>query len=331
MLHVTNGDSAAPAIRAADGDGDVLPWRDVLHDGPVPAGLPLQALSRVRADFIAARGWGDGEAIRRDFVARDARLAACAADEEVVLWFEHDLYDQLQLIQLLDWFADRPHPRLTLINPSEYLGMMGAERARELFAARAPVTDAQLALGRAAWAAFRAPDPRQVERVMEGDASALPHLGAALLRLLEEYPSTVIGLSRSEEQLLDNLAANGPQTLLLAYPASHHEVEEAVWMGDLSFLAIVETLAQANTPLLAYLDPPPDDPADEMAFRQRRIRLTDAGQDVVDSVADGVELNGIDRWIGGVHLAGRAVPWRWDPQTERIAADENVSSSLCAQ
>jgi hypothetical protein len=323
MLHVTNGDSAISTIRAADGDGDVLPWRDVLHDGPVPAGLPLQALSRVRADFIASRGWGDGEAVRRDFAARDARLAACAADEEVVLWFEHDLYDQLQLIQLLDWFAEHPHPRLTLINPPEYLGMMGAERARELFAARAPVTDAQLALGRDAWAAFRAPDPRRVERVMDGDTSALPHLGAALRRLLEELPSVGNGLSRSEKQILDTLAADGAQPQVLAYAASHHAREEAVWMGDDSFFAIVEALAEAQRPLLAYLDPPRHDPDGEIAGMDRRIHLTDAGRDVLDGVLDAVRLNGIDRWIGGVHLAGRAVPWRWDPQAERIAVDEN--------
>jgi hypothetical protein len=31
-----------------------------------------------------------------------------------------------------------------------------------------------------------------------------------------------------------------------------------------------------------------------------------------------VALNGIDRWIGGVHLTGRAVPWRWNDATEAI-------------
>jgi hypothetical protein len=30
------------------------------------------------------------------------------------------------------------------------------------------------------------------------------------------------------------------------------------------------------------------------------------------------QLNGIDRWIGGVHLQGHHVPWRWDDGTETI-------------
>ena len=31
-------------------------------------------------------------------------------------------------------------------------------------------------------------------------------------------------------------------------------------------------------------------------------------------------LNGIDRWIGGVHLRGRHLPWRWDDGTETLVA-----------
>jgi len=45
-------------------------------------------------------------------------------------------------------------------------------------------------------------------------------------------------------------------------------------------------------------------------------------------IEDHVGLNGVDRWIGGVHLTGRAVRWRWDEGTESIApvtADAGVA------
>jgi hypothetical protein len=32
-----------------------------------------------------------------------------------------------------------------------------------------------------------------------------------------------------------------------------------------------------------------------------------------------VRLNGLDRWIGGVHLVGREARWRWDEGTEAVA------------
>jgi hypothetical protein len=33
---------------------------------------------------------------------------------------------------------------------------------------------------------------------------------------------------------------------------------------------------------------------------------------------DHAALNGVDRWVGGVHLAGREPRWRWDEGTESI-------------
>jgi hypothetical protein len=37
LLHVTNGESAADTLRQTALGGAVLPWQDVLHEGPLPA------------------------------------------------------------------------------------------------------------------------------------------------------------------------------------------------------------------------------------------------------------------------------------------------------
>src|SRR4051794_5004028 len=105
MLHVTNGQSVVTTMSEAALPGEYLAWNDVLHDGQVPGGLSLTALSDVRARTLASFGWGDYELIHGEFERRDQTLAEFRQHEEVVLWFEHDLYDQLQLIQLLDWFS----------------------------------------------------------------------------------------------------------------------------------------------------------------------------------------------------------------------------------
>ena len=81
MLHITNGDCAAERIRAAGVEGTILPWRDVLHEGPVPAGLPLERLSAVRADFLASGGAGAADEVRRSFAERDRILTASRGEE----------------------------------------------------------------------------------------------------------------------------------------------------------------------------------------------------------------------------------------------------------
>jgi hypothetical protein len=108
VLHVTNGDSTTATMERARIGGDLLAWRDVLHEGPVPA-LPPAELRRVRAEYLSTISPLGATEIEAALLARDERLdAAIAASEPVVLWFEHDLYDQLQLIQVLAGLPDRP-------------------------------------------------------------------------------------------------------------------------------------------------------------------------------------------------------------------------------
>lgn len=52
--------------------------------------------------------------------------------------------------------------------------------------------------------------------------------------------------------------------------------------------------------------------------RSTPLRLTATGARVLAGEADHIALNGIDRWIGGVHLHGRHPRWRWDEGTEAV-------------
>ncbi|HEX2202389.1 MAG TPA: DUF1835 domain-containing protein [Longimicrobium sp.] len=325
MLHITNGDSAVEKIRAAGVPGEVLPWRDVLHEGPVPAGVPLDDLSAIRARFLAGRGWADVAEVASGFAERDAALRSYRDHDEVVLWFEHDLYDQLQLAQLLDFFAgeETGETRVMLLVGDEYLGLSAPERLAERFGGRRAAGEAEFAEARAAWGAFAGADPRDIETVVARGTPALPWMSPALRRHLEQFPSVRHGLSRSERQALEAIAP-GPVSIGDAYRASHHDREEAVWLGDLTFASYLEDLSAGHLALVTLEDgarvAAPRAGEDAAAFFGQRVVLTDAGRAVLEGREDRVRLNGIDRWLGGVHLKGREIAWRWDEEAGRIVA-----------
>ncbi len=313
-LHITNGDAAIARLRAAGIAGDIVSWDDVLHEGPVPGGLGFAQLREARARFIAERGWCTVGEARKRFMDRDAALDG-AAGGELVLWFEHDLYDQLQLLQILHRLGTQgPDPAgLTLVCEAEYLGMMPAERVRQLHERRRSVTREQVALALQAWTAFTAPEAARLSDLITGDTSALPFLAPALERHLEEFPSTRTGLSRSEQQALEALDG-GALTPAEAFPRSHHEREDPVFLGDTVFAWYLERLSRVTVPLVTLeggatvLAPATD--ADARTFWNARLALTDAGRAVLAGRENHVALNGIDRWLGGVHLEvapGR--PW----------------------
>ena len=332
-LHITNGDSAAGGIRGVDGTGDILPWRDVLHDGPVPAGLTLADLSRVRAKFLTSEGFGDADEMERDFRERDDTLRRYADYDEVILWFEWDLYDQLQLIQILDFFSstsresrDETKTKLSIICIEGYLGNLHIDRFADLYETRRDVSDEMLALGREAWKAFRATDPREIERLIDGDTSALEFLAGALTRELEELPSARNGLSRSESQILEAVA-QGPLTFSEIFKRVANR-EERIYCGDASVARYIERMSLHPSPLMTYpsgdsIDAPRTE-EDSRAFRNAEMCLTSAGADVLRGDRDWITMGGSDRWLGGVHLNGLETQWRWD--TDKRAVVESPSA-----
>jgi hypothetical protein len=309
-LHVTNGDSTVAGLRPLV--GDALPWRDVLHDGPVPA-VGDAELRRVRAAFLGA------ERALPELAARDAAFAA-HRDGRYVLWFEADLYDQLQLAQILarlTALAVAPE-RITLICIGEHPGIahfggLGELAPAQLAALResaaaAPLTAAALALGSAAWDAFRAPAPDGLSALARARSPELRFLPEAFDRLGREYPSTRDGLSLTERRILALAAAEARSAGEVFVGLGAREARP--YLGDTSAFAAMERLARAPRPLLAAA-PLPVGP-------HTRLALTVDGERVLQGAADQVALRGIDRWIGGVHLHGRAVDWRWDDATEQI-------------
>ncbi|OLB64247.1 MAG: hypothetical protein AUI10_11930 [Actinobacteria bacterium 13_2_20CM_2_72_6] len=311
-LHVTNGD--ATDVKGSGLAERILVWRDVLHEGPVPDVAPDE-LRRVRAEFLA--GDHDRDTLRR-FEERDETLAA-ARDGRYVLWFEADLYCQLQLAEILARLAELavPAERITLICIGEYpgiahfggLGELTAEQLRDLAAtpARATLTGAALDLAARAWSALRAPQPYGLGPIAAARSGELRFLGEAFDRLSREYPSTRDGLSLTERRILAAVA-DGEQTAETVFlRIAAREIRP--YLGDTWAFAAMERLARSRVPLLD---------ADGPVGIHTRLRLTTTGARVLDGAEDHVALNGIDRWIGGVHLAGAEARWRWHEGTETI-------------
>lgn len=107
MLHLHNGDSSAETARRAGLPGDHLAWREALVCGPTPAGVSSEEFLKIRARHLSSAYSVRPEEcevkLRRQYEA----LSKYAKHDEVVLWFEHDLFCQVQLIYLLDWFWQR--------------------------------------------------------------------------------------------------------------------------------------------------------------------------------------------------------------------------------
>jgi hypothetical protein len=324
VLHLTSGDVNVERLREARVAGDIVACIDALYDGPTLPGLPAATWRMMRARFAADAGWASFDEALGRLAEADEAIARIDEREEIVLWFEHDLHCQLMLVRLLDglWRRDPAGPKLSLVCIGAFpgverfrgLGQLAPAELAALFQTRRAVDDTMLDAGRRAWSAFCSTDPRAIEAVVADDTDALPFLRPALVRHLEEFPATGNGLSRTERQLLDAIAAGeGSRRALFGAIQAR---EETPFMGDTIVWGYLDALARGPVPLVST--------------RDDAVSLTSSGRRVLDGRDDAIALNGIDRWRGGVHLVaepGRPETlWRWNASRARL---ELASYRLC--
>jgi hypothetical protein len=310
MLHIVNGDATVARLAPAALPGEILVWRDVLVEGPVEDPLAVDAFAARRAPWLARR-----LGIAADRYAESARaqadgLAQAAAHGEIMLWFEQDLFCVVNLGYLAAWLhRTRCAGRVSLVFPAEPLGTTDSTTLAALFAARQPFTDDAIAHAAAWWEAFASPDPRAFDAGVRGP---LPFLDAAAQLHRARFPSTRTGLGVVETAALAALEDTPRAFAEVFRAATQDERMRGHGMSDLQLAAYLRALADGPTPLVTI------DAAPDADLHASLIASTAAGRAVRDGARDRLDAQALDWWLGGVHLEGREVAWRWDVATARL-------------
>ncbi len=317
MLHILNGESTEAVLAQTAVSGQRFSFRDALIAGPAPA-VNGTDWRRIRAAHLAEAYGVEVEKCENDFARQQQIFESFNDHEEVTLWFESDLFCQANLLYVLDWCAHRqPATKLSLICIGEFpgrpnfrgLGELTPPELASLFDKRIEITDSQLALAARAWQAYRSEDPRELERLLQTDTSALPFLDGALRLHLTRFPSTRNGLNRIESTGLELIGQEFSRFVDLF--SRFVAAEPDYGLGDAQFWNALQQLKRGPSPLLM-------EEIKEAAMYESAFAITDAGRSVLSGAADRVTLNGIDEWLGGVHLQGHANIWRWDEARAKL-------------
>lgn len=312
LLHVTNGDIAADKITQAGLGEHVLPWRDLLSEGPVPAKLSLINLANRRSKFIEAAGWAPYRETRQAMAERDAELLRFKEYDGVVFWFEHDLTDQLQMLQVLERFAARGDEgtpmwlvttdRFPAVEPFHGMGQLQPEQLTTLYEQRRRLALDDFKLARRLWDAFRAPNPMAIDEALNTDTGRFPYMAPALRRHLAQFPAVTDGLSRTERAALSELSKQ-PMLVSDLFEATQAR-EDARFLSDLAFGSHLDRLASEDRPLIER--------------QEEKVRLTARGRHILTGSENWADEDYPVRWLGGVEMIPSTTPWRWDREASRL-------------
>ncbi len=274
--------------------GDYLAWRDALHAGPVPADLSFEQMAQVRTEFMVKAGWADRSVIEVNMAETTRTLASIHQYEHVYLWFEHDLYDQLQLLQVLQWLATVPacHHQVKLIVTDLYLGPADVASLQELFRYSESMSNMHLHDANEYWLSLTSTKPDSLVSLKHSEV--LPFMRMAFDRFCLEYPSVENGLSFVQNTVLS----------LLCEPMSGHSLfeayqqqEKARFLGDMLFIQVLQSMLNCQKPLIVQ-----STINDHQSILKNQFSRTEYGAKIANNTAHFLSENELDYWLGGVHL-----------------------------
>lgn len=331
MLHIHNGDSSADVLRESNLEGEHLAFREALLEGATPQGLSNGEWVGVRAACLADDYALNYQECQDDLSRQQEALLKIAEHEEVILWFEHDLFCQIHLVYLLNLFSEMnlSTTTLSLVCIHEFpgkenfrgLGELSPQQMASLFDRRMEVTDEQMQIAQQAWEAYCSPTPKALEDFLTQETSALPFLKAALQKHLARFPSVKNGLGFVENKALE-LLRQGHSNFTTLFPAFGN-LEPVFGFGDWQFWNLVKRLAQANEPALTIDVQDLQEAMKSRAFLEVPMRITRCGEEVLSGKKDFTRTNGVDSWLGGVHLMADNL-WRWNEDNQTVALDDST-------
>lgn len=320
IVHICNGDSTADTLSLADLPGEIRVWADALDVGPV---LPVSDAEhyQARSDFWAARAPGHGGAAEnmKKLTEYDRQFDEAAGAEELILWYEHDLFDQLALVRLLARLARRGLPQtLTIVSIDRHpevpnflgMGQLSEVQLAELWPRRTPLSRDAIDECVATWVALTANDPRALAFLVRR-VKAMPFLAGAIDRHLEEFPDPTSGLSRTERQMLAAIARGDSSASALM--KNSHAIDPRYPITD---GLLFDTLKGFGA--IGFIEGAPTGSMSANALTNVNVSITALGRQALAGAIDRVHECGIDTWRGGVHLHGRGPVWRWNSSERRL-------------
>jgi hypothetical protein len=245
-LHLLNGDQLANQLQGASFFQSQLVFREALIVGPVTSS-GLDEFWKTRTEFISSSYGVTAEEYRQKTILEIERLHSLPEDTEICLWFEDDLFCQLNLWFLLSVLADRPKFKLFRVFPPTStaenrwggFGRATPNSLQDCYQARVPLTPSDLALGKALWLAYSSQDWDVFKRLSLQSSPCFQLLEEVCQAQLDRLPGSH-GLGKPE-RILHEILSRGKTD----FPQIFQEFNRQAGIygfGDLQVKAMVNSL-----------------------------------------------------------------------------------------
>lgn len=250
QLHITNGDAFTRKLKQLKLKGDIITWREMLCEGKTETNVGSEQFWKTRFEYLhknykVSKSW---------FIEKTLKeyrsLCNHKQQDEIVLWFEYDLFCQINMLAVISWLkTHRRHARITLVCSGKEegsdqllgLGELTDKQIRNLFDNRLELNQDDIEFADYVWQLYCSDNPIRLENLTDFDSYQFKYLGPSIQAHLKRFPTIKNGLNELENRILA-LAAEEKTKSKKALIGTLIENQGWYGFGDSQFQRILTTL-----------------------------------------------------------------------------------------
>ncbi|OEK02018.1 hypothetical protein BFP97_11015 [Roseivirga sp. 4D4] len=305
ILHILNGDSTLHQFNKSGIEGDTYVWREVLSDGPVSADFGSELFWAERDQFMSREFQLEPGRYQKECVTLFKEMeGSLPIYDEVVLWFEYDLFCQINMVALIHWLGKQELDNTTSlvcvgkIDDSDRLyglGEIEASQYAQLFETRLKLGSREFEFCSDVYETYCASDPTDLYNYVLMSLSELPYLPDALDTHFRRYPYKDSGLTEIEQRMIDLIEAGESDQRKLVGKMLRWQKHQG--FGDLQYFNILENMK----PLFKDFE--------------KLVLHNDLDKSKVEQLLDR------NKKLGGAQLSD----WYWDKHEKTLIPKESAS------
>lgn len=250
LLHITNGDDISEKIRELEIPGDIITWREMLCEGPTAMEVGDEEFVNLRKSFLREKYNISEEQYHQEFLSELAKLAVINNYDEVVLWFEFDLFSHMNMLALISFLVqNKKNDPLTLVCSKKLKGedemsplsALSAKHLKKHYKCRIALTDDDVSTANLIWELYCSKNPKRLASEIKKTTN-FEYLSSCIRAHIERFPNVKTGLNSLEINVLKLIEQHEITTMnqLMGYALQY---QGYYGYGDAQMKRVIEKLS----------------------------------------------------------------------------------------
>ncbi len=254
-LHITNGDAFTLTLQQLPIKGEIITWREMLCEGKTSVDVGSESFWKTRFEYLN-RKYKVTKNKFINFTLKEYRnLCNQKQQSEIVLWFEYDLFCQINMIAVISWLhKHRKGADIYLVcsgkeddtNKMYGLNELSKDQLMSLYNNKIQLTLDDIEYADYIWQLYCSDNPMRLETFTKFNSSQFEYLPDALEAHIKRFPAIKNGLNYLENKILEKAANNSFKTKEQLIGNMLRD-QDMYGFGDLQFYRMLTDLKQLFT------------------------------------------------------------------------------------